>query len=698
MSWFNNLRLFWKLMLVTLLIPLAVASMGITGLSSSNALKYQYDNLYGFMLIPIMALDAGHLHLANLRSTTVLLQKETQAIDRPAEEQTIRTEDAATVAVIAEYEADWVTTGSPQFTSDLQAAGKLGLQQEELASLKAFHTGHDAYAPLRDALLAGKPVDRQKLQASVAVMSTAFDRLVLVNKEFADLSNASAQAAIDQMRWRLIIVACVSTLLALLVTWFLARTIARPLQRLTGAARRLALGDLAVEDVLPPATRDEAGVLSTSIRGMVAYEREMAAAAQSLASGDLTYTVTPHGETDVLGHAFVTMIENLHDVISQVASSSEQVNTGATQLAQATQQIGQASAQISRSIEEVARGTNEQSKDSAAVIGQMVALNTAAKQVADGAEAQRQAVEQTAAAIAVLRDALGDANRSVESVSSAAGRAATTAKDGRASVALTIESIESARAAVSESAEQVAALGKQSQEIGQIVDAIDDIASQTNLLALNAAIEAARAGGHGKGFTVVAAEVRKLAERAGSETKEITQRITAIQQQVADVVRAMAVGSSGVEKSAMLGRQAGDALTSILGVVEETHAQAASITTAVAEMTEGVAAVQAASTHVATVAAETAEAAGQMREGARRVTSSVESIAAVGEQSAAGAQEVSASTEEQSASTEQMSAGAQELSALAMGLKELVERFTLDATDTVPQTTENHNSRPVRVA
>ena len=107
----------------------------------------------------------------------------------------------------------------------------------------------------------------------------------------------------------------------------------------------------------------------------------------------------------------------------------------------------------------------------------------------------------------------------------------------------------------------MAALGKQSQEIGQIVEAIDDIAAQTNLLALNAAIEAARAGEHGKGFTVVAAEVRKLAERSSNETKEITQRIAAIQQQVAEVVRAMAVGSSEVEKSAALGQQAGEALT-----------------------------------------------------------------------------------------------------------------------------------------
>ena len=265
-------------------------------------------------------------------------------------------------------------------------------------------------------------------------------------------------------------------------------------------------------------------------------------------------------------------------------------------------------------------------------------------------------------------------------MSSAAGRAATTAKDGGAAVAQTISSIESVRTAVNKSAEQVAALGQRSQEIGQIVDAIDDIASQTNLLALNAAIEAARAGEHGKGFTVVAAEVRKLAERSSSETKEITQRISAIQQQVADVVKAMQVGSSEVEKSAVLGQQASAALASILGVVEETHVQAAAITEAVSHHDRGVAAVQAPPRMWPRWPRRRRRQPGRCARGALRVQASVESIAAVGEQSAAGAEEVSASTEEQSASAEQMSAGAQELAALATGLKEVVDRFTLDAT------------------
>jgi methyl-accepting chemotaxis protein len=285
----------------------------------------------------------------------------------------------------------------------------------------------------------------------------------------------------------------------------------------------------------------------------------------------------------------------------------------------------------------------------------------------------------------------------VSTVASAASRAASTAKEGGAAVAQTIASIDSVRSAVLKSVEQVQALGTSSQEIGQIVDAIDDIASQTNLLALNAAIEAARAGEHGKGFTVVAAEVRKLAERSSSETKEITRRINAIQQQVADVVKAMAVGNNEVEKSAGLGRQAGDALQQILAVVEETAAQAVSISASVDQIATSLAAVGVAAAKGGAAGERTSVAVEKMRGSANRIDGAMGNVASISEETAASAEEVSASTEEQSASAEQMSAGAQELAALAAGLRDVVARFTVEVTTTT-QAGPASKIRPIRVA
>ena len=512
-------------------------------------------------------------------------------------------------------------------------------------------------------------------EASAAFLSTAgLGILVQVYHDEIqhrmDIISSAHDTAVKEMLG----VGLLALLFSIAVGVLISRSISRPLVEVQRAASDLsaqdvsslaesidafAQGDLTVRaetTVTPPtySSRDEIGQTAGAVRMII-----------EKVQGTIRAYETARGELAV--------------VIGRVTQSAEQVDAGAAQLAEATTQIGQASMQVSRAIEEVARGTGEQSKNSADVITQMLDLNAAVEQVGGGADAQRSAVGQAARAIGELRSALGHTTTSVDAVTNAADRAAVTAREGGAAVAQTITSIDSVRVAVLKSAEQVAALGQRSQEVGQIVAAIDDIASQTNLLALNAAIEAARAGEHGKGFTVVAAEVRKLAERASSETKEITQRIAAIQQQVGEVVRAMETGSSEVEKSAALGRQAGEALRGILGVVEETNAQALNITSAVGQMTASVEAVSAAAEHVETVATQTAQAVGQMRGGTVKVQGSVESIAAIGEQTAAGAEEVSASTEEQTASVEEMSAGAQELAALANGLKELVQHFTVEA-------------------
>ena len=685
--WFRNLRMTPKLIGSFVLVAILAAVVGGAGLLGMNSMNRQINSVTN---VDVPSLN--HLRQADADLNAAMRFTRGSAMS-PSTSMSMTQSNSATTArtdALEEFQAyNALPTGSAQEAS-------LAIKtQAELAAWAKLDAQVGTYAALNTKLSNAQAasISLGSERDAALALTTDLSQLEQINQQSVDTDAANAQTAYSTARTELIGIAALTALLAVGLGWLIARSIARPLAEVKRAATSvanlcmtnlvdgmtaLAEGNLTVAaraGTTPPAysSKDEIGETAEAVRTMI-------------------------GKAQAGIQAYETARADLAEMIGQVAHSSEQVNTGATQLSQATQQVGEASAQISRSIEEVARGTAEQSKDSAAAIEQMTALAGTVEQVASGAETQRQDMGKADAAIVVLREALGDTTRSVEAVNGAAGRAAATAKDGGAAVAQTISSIESVRAAVNKSAEYVAALGAQSQQIGQIVDAIDDIASQTNLLALNAAIEAARAGEHGKGFTVVAAEVRKLAERSSSETKEITRRISTIQQQVADVVGAMELGSSEVEKSAALGRQAGTAITSILEGVEETHIQAAAISTAVGKMTAGVTAVSAAAAHAATVADETAKAAGQMRQGAQQVQGSVENIAAVGEQAAAGAEEVSASTEEQSASAEQMSAGAQELAALATGLKELVGRFTLDVRGNAASGEPASTSRPRLVA
>lgn len=407
-----------------------------------------------------------------------------------------------------------------------------------------------------------------------------------------------------------------------LAVW-LTRPIALPVLAMSQAADKLAEG--AVDQDISVESNDEIGRLGHAFRKMIAYMQDMTQTAHQLANGDLTVKVTPKSDADALGNAFAQMTTNLSYLVGQVMNNADQLNLASGQLAAITEQAGQATQQIAASTQEQATGINHS-------FTLTTEISTMIQQVATNA--------QTGAERAAM--------------------AAQVARDGAMTVESNINMMQSVRAKVGHSAQRVREMGYRSEQIGAIIKTIDDIASQTNLLALNAAIEAARAGEHGKGFAVVADEVRKLAEKSAIATQEIAELIKEIQHTVSEAITAMEEGAFEVEAGVTQVNKSGQALVHILETAEAVNQQVEEI----------------------------AEAAQQMTESSNELVNSMDSISAMVEEN-------SAATEEMAAQVEEVSGSTQTMKEMAQQLQELIAQFKLNSIH-LPQPTSSKLTRTIK--
>jgi len=421
-----------------------------------------------------------------------------------------------------------------------------------------------------------------------------------------------------------------------------------------------------------------------------------------LRDNDLTYEITPvtprigkYGadeigqtaeKTDLLRDKIVAAIEaynearrGLAGTISEVKEASDAVAQTSGQLNEAATQTGAATQQVATTIQQVAAGAQDQARAASETSGAVSELSGVIAKVGAGATETTRKVEQASATIGQMAAAISEASTASDEVGQVSATAAEAASNGLAAVGKTADGMARIKSAVEASAVKVTELGAKGDQIGAIVETIDDIADQTNLLALNAAIEAARAGEQGKGFAVVADEVRKLAERSGRATKEIAALIAEVQAGTEEAVKAMQTGATEVETGAQLAVESKTALDEIAAAVAATKAAVGRITASVGAMSKASAGVVSAIDEIAAIAEANQAAAATMTTSATSVTRSVESIAAVSEENSAAAEEVSAATEEMSAQAEEVVASAQSLAAMAAQLDALVARFRLEA-------------------
>lgn len=558
------------------------------------------------------------------------------------------------------------------------------LSSESAKNLDAFLVKHQTFVEDGEMMaidyLAGDKANADQLMQN---FDSDGDGLVRLLGDLSESLNqastglqAKAKASQNSANLWGIVIQVFALMVGLGLSTVLSQYISRGVEAISKGLERISKGDLNATVSID--SHDEIGQMSKSYGEMRKYILDMAKAAEKIASGDLRASVETREGHDTLGLAFTQMNLSLRELLGKVNTIAADLSSASEQLTKAAEQAGQATQQIATTSQQVARGASEQSNSLQQTNQGIEQLSKAIQQINEGAQKQAKSIEKNVEIVNQVSSAVKGVSDNAQEAAEGANQAGDAAGKGAAMAKRTVEGMGKIKGTMDVASKRVTDLGQRSNEIGKIVATIDDIAAQTNLLALNAAIEAARAGEQGRGFAVVADEVRKLAERSSGATKEIADLIASIQGGVNEAVQAMKEGNKEVDEGYKLAMDAGESLADILRTVQGVSSQVSKISNAAAGLTSLSADMVKVTDGVSSVVEENTAATEQMSASADEVTKSIETVAGVSEENSAATEEVSASTEQMSAQVEQMVASAQSLAQLSRKLKDSVSVFKLN--------------------
>jgi len=290
----------------------------------------------------------------------------------------------------------------------------------------------------------------------------------------------------------------------------------------------------------------------------------------------------------------ITRVDDQRVVLEDAYFAIDKLNGGIRKISENVETLSASSEETSSSILEMVASMEEVSRHTDSLFGSVEETASATHEMVSSTNEVDQNVDYLESFVAETASSMLQMSASISQVETNAAHSydlalavADAAESGMRAVRETIDGMEQVRRSVLESNVVVSRLGDRSAEIGKIVGVIEDVAEQTNLLALNAAILAAQAGEHGKGFSVVAAEIRELSERTASSTKEISTLIRTVQEEVANALRVMTQGSSMVQSGVELSHDAGEALNKILESATKSSEMGKEIANATREQAKG---------------------------------------------------------------------------------------------------------------
>jgi methyl-accepting chemotaxis protein len=521
-------------------------------------------------------------------------------------------------------------------------------------------------------------------------LSVKFDKQLKEVRDNIDLSKEKLESEVSSIMSRtitLIIIGIIIGTIIFLFTFFrIIPELAKPVNKIKELLNLYSLGDF--EQKMEIKSNDEFGQMAVMLNKLRDSQLEKIEAAEKIASGDLDHKINLLSEHDLLSKSFEKMIENLNKLAHEInflTTASIKGNSSArgnikvfsggykTIIQGMNDTLDAVYAPINEAIivlEKIASGdlsvkiTKEYSGDHEKIkssinyvtqslgktirdVSQAVAaaasaanqISSSTEEMAAGAQEQSMQASEVAGAVEQMTKTIFETSKNTTTASEASKNSGKAAVEGGKVVEETIQGMIRISNVVKQSAETVQELGKSSNEIGEIIQVIDDIADQTNLLALNAAIEAARAGEQGRGFAVVADEVRKLAERTSKATQEIANMIKHIQKDTEGAVSSMHQGTKEVENGKVLAEKAGQSLRDIISGAE----------------------------HVVDIVSQVAAASEQQSRASEQITQNIELITNVTQQSATGVR--------------QIAHAAEELNQLTNNLQSLISKFKVDGTN-----------------